>query len=86
MYGPLLSITHSARPLIAASETSAREGAPFLAIPSNTCVAQITGTWAASQSQTENFLLHFGQPLEPDLDTQIAARHHYSDRRGDKAG
>jgi hypothetical protein len=35
----LLSITHSARPLITASETSARDGAPLVAIPSSTCVA-----------------------------------------------
>ena len=47
--GPLLSITHSARWPIAASVASARLGLPCLASPSSTCVAQTTGTPAASQ-------------------------------------
>lgn len=44
--GPLFNITHSARSPIAASVISARDGAPVFARFSNTCVAQITGTWA----------------------------------------
>ena len=38
-------------PDIAASVTSARDGIPRLTRDSSTCVAQITGTWAASQIQ-----------------------------------
>src|SRR5262249_48473390 len=49
--GPLLSITHSARSAIAASVISAREWLPLRTRESRTWVAQITGTWAASQSQ-----------------------------------
>jgi hypothetical protein len=37
--GPLLSMTHSARSLIAASVISARDGMPFFASDSTTCVA-----------------------------------------------
>ncbi len=51
MYGPLFSITHSARSLIAASVISDRDGRPVLASDSSTCVAQITGMCAASQAQ-----------------------------------
>ena len=50
MCGPLFSITHSARSPIAASVISARDGRPVFASVSSTCVAQITGTCAASQS------------------------------------
>ena len=50
MKGPLLSMTHSARWAMAASVTSARDGLPVRARVSSTWVAQITGTWAASQS------------------------------------
>ena len=48
MYGPLLSITHSARLAQAASVTSDRVGDPVFANDSSTCVAQMTGTCAAS--------------------------------------
>ena len=48
-YGPLLSITHSARSDMAASVTSARDGTPVFARFSSTCVAQITGACAASE-------------------------------------
>jgi hypothetical protein len=67
MRGPLFSITHSARSPIAASVTSARDGRPPLASPSRTCVAQIAGRWAASQSQ----------PLESDLDREVAPGDHH---------
>ena len=46
--GPLLSITHSARWRAAASVTSAREGCPVVAKVSSIWVAQMAGTWAAS--------------------------------------
>jgi len=46
----LLSITHSARCPLAASVASARLDAPCSTIPAKTWVAQMTGTWAASQS------------------------------------
>ena len=49
-WGPLLSITHSARSPMAASVISAREGSPVRARVSSTWVAQTTGAWAASQS------------------------------------
>jgi hypothetical protein len=46
----LFNMTHSVRTPIAASVTSAREGTPLFAIESSTCVAQTTGTCAASHS------------------------------------
>jgi hypothetical protein len=49
MLGPLLSISASARAPTAASVISARVGVPWRAISSSTWVAQMQGTWAASQ-------------------------------------
>ena len=49
-WGPLLSITHSARCPAAASVISARVGCPVWVRVSSTWVAQMHGRWAASQS------------------------------------
>ena len=56
MWGPLFSITQSARCDIAASDTSARDASPFLALCSRTCVAQMTGT-SRGLAIPENILL-----------------------------
>ena len=37
-------------------------------------------------AEPENLFLNFGQPLEPDLYSQVAARHHNPDRRSAEAG
>ena len=56
---------------------SARDGAPVLAMFSTTCVAQITGTCAASHTQR---ILPAPPPGVPiGFNGEIAARNHYAD-------
>ena len=64
---------------MAASVISPRDGRPFLTRSSRTCVAQISGTWAASRDPHDLFL-HLGDALETHFDGKIAAGDHHRER------
>ena len=85
MWGPLLSMTHSARSPIAASVISARDGAPVRASvvehlrrPDHRDVRGL--------AEPEDLLLDLGEPLVAALHGEVAAGDHDADRRAAHRG
>jgi hypothetical protein len=76
-WGPLFSMTHSARSPIAASVISDRDGIPFFERLSRTCVAQTTGTWAASQ--IHNFFLNLRKAFVAAFNGEVTTSNHHPD-------
>ena len=81
MWGPLLSMTHSARCAMAASVTSARDGWPVraklvehLGRPDHRQVCRL--------AQPQDLLLHLGQAFVARLDGQVTPGDHDPDERG----
>ena len=70
---------------MAASVISARDGTPVFARFSSTCVAQITGTCAAS-ANPQNLFLDLRHPLVSAFDGEIATGDHHAEAPGPHAG
>ena len=75
MYGPLLSMTHSARCDIAASVISAREGWPVLR-QALEHLRRPDHRHVRGLADPQDLLLHLGQALEAAFDGEVAARDH----------
>ena len=85
MWGPLLSITHSARSPIAASVISAREGAPVLA-QAVEHLRRPDHRQVRGLAEPEDLLLDLREPLVPALHGEVAAGDHDADRRAAHRG